>query len=101
MTKILPLQIEDAQPVAEIAGASFNEPWSVKESCYFLTHPHRVAVGIFDPQRRLLCYFLALLVQGDLDIISLATRSERRRQGLAKEILEHILQDPLIERAFL
>ncbi len=101
MSEISLLQIKDVEAVLAITKDSFEEAWSAKDFHYFLTHPHRVAMGLFHPQKGLLCYFLALLVQGDLDIVSLATRSDARRQGLGRKLLQQVMTDQRIERAFL
>ncbi len=94
------LTSEDAASVATIAAVSFPEKWSEKDFLYFLTHEHRVAVGI-DDGSQLAAYFVGLLVQGDLDIISLATAPAVRRQGISRRLLDEVLADRRIERAFL
>ncbi len=96
-----PLIAADAAAVTEIARASFPEAWSEQDFLYFLTHDHRVAVGCVREGGKLVAYFVGLLVQGDLDIISIATAPESRRQGISRRLLDEVLKAPAIERAFL
>lgn len=101
MNPLTPLSAADATALAAIAGLSFVEKWSEKEFLYFLTHEHRLAMGIRGDDGRLLAYFVGLLVQGDLDVISVATLPEFRRKGLGRRLVEAALADLRVQRAFL
>lgn len=91
-------------PVRELAARSFSRLWSPQDFAYFLAHDFRLCLGLFsDPHnpRSLQAYFLGLLIQGDLDVISVATAPESRRQGLAERLMREALRQPGVERAFL
>ncbi len=103
-SEIRPIDCRHSGDVYRIAAASFPSVWSEQDFCYFLAHENRVCFGLFSLGKgspRLRTYFLALLVQGDLDIISIATAPEDRRLGLGGQILKHICEDKRIQRAFL
>jgi ribosomal protein S18 acetylase RimI-like enzyme len=90
--------------VYRIAAQSFPSVWSEKEFCYFLAHENRLCLGVFSEwqgHKRLRAYFLGLLVQGDLDIISLATLPEDRRLGLGSQLLAAVCAKEGVRRAFL
>ena len=98
---VSPLQFTDAAALCAIAGQSFPETWSEKDFRYFLTHPHRVALGVYSDGGELLAYFVGILVQGDLDVVSLATLPAHRKKGMARLLLLAALADERVERAFL
>ncbi|MBY0371978.1 GNAT family N-acetyltransferase [bacterium] len=101
---IEPVRILHVDAIREIAAQSFPLLWSEKEFAYFLCHEHRLALGYFTPSAtgpRLRGYFLALLVQGDLDIISIATAPSDRRLGIGSTLLQAALKSPGVDRAFL
>ena len=102
--RLAPLELNHVGEVQTIAGRSFTRVWSRSDFAYFLAHDCRLAFGTFDyatGQPRLVAYFIALLVQGDLDVVSVATLPEHRRQGLAEKLLRHACAQPRVQRAFL
>lgn len=104
ISDISPIDCRHASAVFQIAAESFPAVWSEQEFCYFLAHENRVCQGLFSlgaGAPRLRSYFLGLLVQGDLDIISVATRADDRRLGLGERLLKQVCEDRRICRAFL
>lgn len=103
MSAIEPLSIKHLHPVRDVAARSFSRLWAPQDFAYFLAHDFRLAVGIFGgkPSSHLQAYFLGLVIQGDLDVISIATEPEARRRGLARELLQHAIAQPEVARAFL
>lgn len=102
--ELVSLDCNDVDDVYRIAAASFPAVWTEKEFCYFLAHENRLCLGLasHDGDRfRLRAYFLGLLVQGDLDIISVATDPEDRRLGLGERLLREVCRQPGVSRAFL
>ncbi len=98
------LDCRDTAAVRGIAAESFPLLWSEQEFNYFLSHEHRLCLGLFSKsseESRLRAYFLGLLVHGDLDIISVATRLDDRRLGFGQQLLDHACQQPQVLRAFL
>jgi [ribosomal protein S18]-alanine N-acetyltransferase len=98
------LDCRHATKVTQIASLSFPLVWSEKEFCYFLAHENRLCLGLFSRfggESRLRAYFLGLLVQGDLDIISIATHPDDRRLGMGTQLLNEVCADPKVSRAFL
>lgn len=81
---------EDLSQLVEIAQESFEVVWKEKEFLYFVDNKDGKTLGLF-LNGKLLCYCLALDLQGDLDIVSIATRKEFRRQGLAAQVLTELL----------
>lgn len=95
-----PLAVKHLDRVREIAAQSFPVLWSEKEFAYFLCHEHRLCLGYLT-RDKLRGYFLALLVQGDLDIISIATAPEDRRLGIGSALVKAALAQAAVQRAFL
>jgi ribosomal-protein-alanine N-acetyltransferase len=89
--------------VRALAARCFTRAWGSQDFAYFLSHECRQAWGIFsaDSPPRLAAYFLGLLVQGELDVISVATEPLARRQGLAARLIRQACADPAVEKAFL
>ena len=101
---LVSLDCNDVAQVYRIAALSFPAVWSEKEFCYFLAHENRICLGLASdaPEGfRLRSYFLGLLIQGDLDIISVATAPEDRRLGLGEQLLREVCTRPGVQRAFL
>lgn len=101
---VLALDCRHIEAVRRIAAQSFPAVWAEKEFAYFLAHENRVCMGTFTqaPEGpRLRAYFLGLLIQGDLDIISIATVPEDRRLGLGEALVRRVISLPVVRRAFL
>ncbi len=102
--RVVPIDCNQLEDVYRLAFQSFPAVWSEKEFAYFLAHDNRLCMGLVteSPQGpRLRSYFLGLLIQGDLDIISVATATEDRRLGLGEKLLRRVCAHPEVRRAFL
>jgi ribosomal protein S18 acetylase RimI-like enzyme len=97
LQKLTPEQIEG---VRSIAQGSFDKVWSEKEFDYFISHPSGFCWGVFHGGT-LIAYFLGLLVQGELDIVSVAVSNNYRRCSVAEELLAFIWDFSEIRKAFL
>lgn len=91
----------DALAVYEVASLSFPKPWTVQDFRYFLEQPSCYALGIANSENTIVAYFLGLLVSGDLDIVSIATVPEMRRQGLGDTLLSHAQRDTQVQKMLL
>jgi ribosomal-protein-alanine N-acetyltransferase len=58
---------------------------------HFLNHSSGINWGFFKEENVLAAYFLGIFSHGEVDIISIATRPEYRRQGLGRKLVEKIL----------
>ena len=96
-----PLTLSDLPQVSDILEKSFSRPWRFPEISYFLSHPQGLSLGQFNAQGGLEAYLFGLLVQGDFDLASLATRPENRRQGLSQSLLLCVMNRPDVSRFFL
>lgn len=124
--EIRKLSVGDVKAVRAIAGLSFDKLWSEEEFGYFLTHDCNCSFGGFETSVRdkirceagrkvrwrgrtmeepqtcpLRVYLIGLLVQGDLDIISMATHPDWRENGFAKQLLRNARSHPMVRRVFL
>lgn len=90
--QLRPLLSKDLEPLVAVAQASFPKIWSQQDFLGFLLHQARYAHGVFEGEN-LVAYLVGLVVQGDLDIISVATHPSHRRRGLGKQLLSHCQQD--------
>ena len=84
--------------IRKLAGASFETRWSDKDFAYFLAHERGVCLGLY-LDGCLKAYLLGLELDGELDIISVATDPEERRRGIAQQLLKQALA--WVERATL
>lgn len=90
-----------ADDVQRIAHASFPDRWKIEEILHFIEHPCGLCMGAFRTDGALVAYLLSYLVQGDLDIVSVATEPSRRRQGLAARLLRRVWDGPGVKRVML
>lgn len=99
------LDCNHVDAVMRVAGTSFSSVWGPQDYAYFLAHDCGVCLGVFLPDARgrdrLAAYFLGLLVQGDLDVISVATAPEFRRRGLGERLLAAAVATPGVKRTLL
>lgn len=106
------LNCSDIDGIQDIACTSFDTLWSRQDYGYFLSHPCRFACGIFRPRNenggrsdngefRLVSYLIGLVVSQELDVITVATHPDFRRQGLSELLFEHTIRDPNISKLFL
>ena len=88
-----------------VAASSFGTIWGRQDYAYFLAHDCGICLGWFAPDAsgkdRLVAYFLGLLVQGDLDVISIATLPVFRRQGLGQKLLAEAVRREGVKRTLL
>jgi ribosomal-protein-alanine N-acetyltransferase len=94
------LWTEDIKAVREIARGSFDKLWDEKEFDYFVSHDSGFCWGVFNNEV-LIAYFLGLLVQGELDVISVAVSQAFRRCSVAESCLSFVWSFPEVRRAFL
>lgn len=94
------ITIADLADIQDIAQGGFEERWTDQDFAYFLCHSERMCIGV-KQEGRIVAYLLALLTQGDLDIISIATHQNALRQGHGRSLLEAAIERPGVERIFL
>ncbi|GEM_PF-669527 len=105
-TVIQKLDCRHVDLVRKIALLSFPDAWESKDFAYFLSHPSGHSFGLFQKsfdsrKPELQAYFIGFLVKGDLDIISIATRSDQRRKGYAESVMRYVRSLPNVRRVFL
>lgn len=83
--------------VLRIATASFPRVWSKGEFLHFLEHPCRLTLGV-GVGTSLRAYLLALLVHGELDIVSIATDPAWHRRGYAQSLISACQKDPRVQK---
>lgn len=98
--EIRPLELSHLAQIRAIAEKSFPVLWSEKDFSYFLTEPNRRALGAF-VQDNLVGYFLGLLAQGDLDVVSIATKPDWRRKGIGQRLLRVSEEGEAVKRVYL
>jgi [ribosomal protein S18]-alanine N-acetyltransferase len=87
--------------IQAIAAQSFPIAWTCEDFQYFVDHSAAFATGRQLPSGELAAYLLALLVEDDLDVISIATLPCARRLGLAESLLTEACQDYRVNRILL
>ena len=87
---------QHTQQVVDIAGSSFDTSWSYDQFLFFLNHPCGHSLGVTvdsSSESRLVSYLIALRVEDELDIVSLATRQKFRGLGLATSLIHSLEED--------
>ncbi len=87
--------------VRAIAVGCFEVVWAPQDYAYFLAHDHGLCLGVFSETGELTGFFLGLLVQGDLDVVSVATLPSYRRRGLGEQLVREAISAQGVRRAFL
>lgn len=105
-TVIHKLDCRHVDTVRKIATTSFPQAWESKDFAYFLSHPASHSFGLFhrsfdSRKAELQAYFIGFLVKGDLDIISVATRTDQRRKGYGESVMRYVRSLPQVRRVFL
>ena len=95
------LDCRHIESVMQLAGQSSLTVWGPQDYAYFLAHDQGLCLGIFGQTGDLTAYFLSFVVQGDMDIVSLATHPQARRLGIAERLIREALVAPSVERVFL
>ncbi|MBM4303213.1 MAG: ribosomal-protein-alanine N-acetyltransferase [Deltaproteobacteria bacterium] len=90
----------DIQDIRTIAKDSFPKVWSESEFDFFINHEHGLCLGAFR-ESQLLGYLLCLLIQGELDVITVAVEPQLRRLHIAETLLRAALEFEMVEQAFL
>lgn len=84
----------DLDAVAAIEAASFPTPWSRAMLARDLENAELSRLYVLrDPDRRILAFCLCWLLEGELQINTLAVDPPQRRRGLASALLAHVLGD--------
>ena len=94
------LSQQNIKAVMAISARAFPKPWNENEFAYFIQHDFGLCWGAFF-QNQLVGYLLTLLVQGELDIVSIAVSPEFRRAGIAQILIEEAWRDNRVQSAFL
>ena len=102
-SEIRPLQLGDVPLIRALSRRCFEKLWEPKDFSFFLSHGHGCNYGTFlgEGYQTLGSYCLALLVDGELDVISVATNPDMRTKGLAKTLLSTVLTLKSVKKAFL
>jgi ribosomal-protein-alanine N-acetyltransferase len=88
---ILPLVPCHGDTLAAIHAVSFAEPWSTADFARFLTQPGVIGwvAGSGDAQG----FILLRRAAEEAEVLTLAVDPAARRQGLARRLLDHALED--------
>ncbi len=85
---------EDLDEVAALEAASFTNPWTREMLARELSHSDVARVyGLRGADERLLAFCACWMVFDELHINTLAVTADRRRQGLATRLLDHLFTE--------
>ena len=98
--EIRQLDSPDIEKIRQIAEKSFPKVWKDSEYEYFIKHLSGLCLGVVS-QKQMVGFLLTLLVQGEMDVISIAVSPEYRRKNIAKTLLETAWERPQVRQAFL
>lgn len=89
---IRPFKEEDLEAVLEIEHLSFDEPYAEEVFRRVLGEDNIFLVGDVEGGR-VVAYILALILQSEVHVLSVAVHPEWRRRGYAKELFGHLFQE--------
>jgi ribosomal-protein-alanine N-acetyltransferase len=101
--QILPLQVENLAAVLAIERQSYLHPWSAEQFVQELENPIATVelIWLAGELAGYICYWL---IDGELQILNIATAPRSRRQGIAGRLLTHVFSrcaDKGLDRAWL
>jgi len=82
---------EDAEELAALEAASFSTSWSAGQFVSAFSGRSFFVYGIRE-NGALACYLSFHCVVDEMEIVNLATRPDARRRGLARRLLDGVLQ---------
>lgn len=96
---IAPIDEPDLDAVVEIERTAFPYPWSRAIFARELTYEWGHLIGLFDRQvGRLVGYVNYWLVYDEIHVLNVAVHSDRRREGLGRALIEHVLSFARVHR---
>jgi ribosomal-protein-alanine N-acetyltransferase len=73
---------QDAELLAAIHATAFDSPWSAKDLGELISRPEAGALAVDGG------FIVMRTIAGEAEVLTLAVRPERRRQGLARTLVE-------------
>lgn len=95
-SSIVLLNIANLDAVCLVAHASFSKKWSRQDFAYFLANQSGYCIGV-ESEGKIQAFLLGMLVQRELDIVSIASHPLCRRQGNALRLIEYAKSDSTIQ----
>lgn len=94
MTQVIALSGDDADAMAAVHAAAFpvGEAWSASAFQDVLSQPAALARGVQD-EEELAAFVLVQSVDGDAEILTLATAPQAQRRGFARALIERFEQE--------
>jgi ribosomal-protein-alanine N-acetyltransferase len=91
----------DLDAIAALEGASFSNPWTPAALAEMLTSPITRLYVARMPTGRVIAFCACWLIDHELYINTLAVNPTMRRQGIARRLLQYILENTRARRATL
>lgn len=88
---VIVLRPDDAGRAATLHMRSFDDPWSAVSIRGLLKDASILSLGL-EEDGRLVAFIMGQTVAGETDILTIATDPDRRRQGLARQLLGSFLK---------
>ena len=89
--EIKKLTAEDLQNIIEISNEQFNDGWTSSQISEALIMPNYICIGL-EQQNKIVSYCLALDSLDDINILSIATKQEKKQKGYASFLVEYLSQ---------
>ncbi len=91
--KLRPMTMEDCSKVAEIEAATFSDAWSyeVFVGCLLQDNYCMLVAVNEEDDSDIWGYFIYYTVLDEGDICNVCVRSDKRRQGIAEEMLDYVI----------
>lgn len=92
---IRPVEPEHFASIDEVLASTFPARWSERDLRFFLEHCCRFHFGIFEGGQ-LKSFILSLLVEGAVDVVTVATIPDDQRKGFQIKLFNYIKALPSV-----
>jgi ribosomal-protein-alanine N-acetyltransferase len=86
LSRLRPARAEEAAALADVHASAFDDPWSADEIRRFATAGGAWAL-VCDDEGAISGFVICRVIAGEAEILTLAVRSDRRRQGVGSALL--------------
>lgn len=91
MMKLLPLELEYCEAVAEIARECLPEHWSLEGIQDVLLYNNNIYYVVMEPkQNRIVAFAGIMIVADEAELLNVAVTKNYRKQGLAQQLLDRL-----------
>lgn len=87
----VPMEPSDAGRLALLHMEAFDDPWSAASFRGLLLEATVMTLGL-EEDGELIAFVMVQTIAGESDILTVATQPERRRQGIARDLIREMME---------